>query len=65
MALVPVVLAKLWSVVPKLFAWPPVRRVAGLVERLSLLMVVGGVLFGASAVIYAVRLASAADPACE
>jgi DMSO/TMAO reductase YedYZ molybdopterin-dependent catalytic subunit len=45
LALVPVVLAKLWSVVPKLFAWPPWRSVASLLERLSLVLVVGGVIF--------------------
>ena len=45
LALVPVVLAKLWSVAPKLFEWPPVRSVAQALERLSLLMIVGGVLF--------------------
>src|SRR6185437_3445208 len=28
LALVPVVLAKLWSVLPRLFAWPPVRSLA-------------------------------------
>lgn len=44
-ALVPVVLAKLWSVAPKLFEWPPVRSPAQALERLSLLMVVGGILF--------------------
>ncbi|MDG4800654.1 molybdopterin-dependent oxidoreductase [Micromonospora sp. WMMD980] len=43
--LVPVVLAKLWSVVPKLFAWPPARSVAQVLERLSLLLLVGGILF--------------------
>jgi DMSO/TMAO reductase YedYZ molybdopterin-dependent catalytic subunit len=43
--LVPVVLAKLWSVIPKLFEWPPVRTVAHGLERLSLLMLVGGVIF--------------------
>src|SRR5437899_1527617 len=43
--MVPVVLAKLWSVVPKLFAWPAVRSVAQLAERLSLVLLVGGVLF--------------------
>jgi DMSO/TMAO reductase YedYZ molybdopterin-dependent catalytic subunit len=43
--LVPVVLAKLWSVVPKLFAWPPVRSIAALLERISLLALVGGILF--------------------
>ncbi|MEV0005480.1 molybdopterin-dependent oxidoreductase [Micromonospora sp. NPDC050980] len=43
--LVPVVLAKLWSVVPKLFAWPPARSAAQVLERLSLLLLVGGILF--------------------
>nr|WP_090276760.1 molybdopterin-dependent oxidoreductase [Mycolicibacterium komanii] len=45
LVLVPVVLAKLWSVIPRLFASPPVRSVAQLLERVSLLMLVGGVLF--------------------
>ncbi|MFG2617314.1 molybdopterin-dependent oxidoreductase [Streptomyces sp. NPDC048507] len=40
--LVPVLLAKLWSVIPKLFEWPPVRSVSHGVERLSLLLLVGG-----------------------
>ncbi|MFD3684764.1 molybdopterin-dependent oxidoreductase [Nocardiopsis sp. NPDC058631] len=43
--LVPVVLAKLWSVVPLLFHWPPVRSPAHALERLSLLFLVGGALF--------------------
>ncbi|GGU05395.1 molybdopterin-dependent oxidoreductase [Streptomyces violascens] len=43
--LVPVLLAKLWSVIPKLFEWLPVRTVAHGLERLSLLMLVGGVIF--------------------
>ena len=43
--LVPVVLAKLWSVMPKLFTWPPLRSVADLLERLSLVMIVGGIVF--------------------
>ncbi|MER5945206.1 molybdopterin-dependent oxidoreductase [Streptomyces sp. NPDC001904] len=43
--LIPVLLAKLWSVVPRLFALPPVRSVAHALERISLLMLVGGVLF--------------------
>ncbi|MGV9563614.1 molybdopterin-dependent oxidoreductase [Streptomyces sp. NPDC003480] len=43
--LVPVLLGKLWSVIPKLFEWPPVRTVAHGLERLSLLMLVGGVIF--------------------
>jgi DMSO/TMAO reductase YedYZ molybdopterin-dependent catalytic subunit len=45
LALVPVVLAKLWSVLPRLFTWPPVRSAAHSLERLSLIMIVGGVLF--------------------
>ena len=45
LALVPFVLAKLWSVLPKLFTWPPVRSAAQSLERLSLIMIVGGVLF--------------------
>ncbi|WP_435136964.1 molybdopterin-dependent oxidoreductase [Actinacidiphila sp. bgisy144] len=44
-ALVPVLLAKLWSVVPKLFALPPVRSLGHALERLSLLLLVGGGLF--------------------
>lgn len=43
--LIPVVLAKLWSVIPRLFAWPPARSIAQLLERVSLLMLVGGILF--------------------
>jgi DMSO/TMAO reductase YedYZ molybdopterin-dependent catalytic subunit len=45
LALVPIVLAKLWSVIPKLFAWPPARSVAQLVERASLALLVGSILF--------------------
>ncbi|MBY8876196.1 molybdopterin-dependent oxidoreductase [Actinacidiphila acidipaludis] len=44
-ALVPVLLAKLWSVVPKLFTLPPVRSAGHALERLSLLLLVGGGLF--------------------
>ncbi|GGU97970.1 membrane protein [Streptomyces albospinus] len=43
--LVPVLLGKLWSVIPKLFEWLPVRSFAHGLERLSLLMLVGGVIF--------------------
>ncbi|MFC4500786.1 MULTISPECIES: molybdopterin-dependent oxidoreductase [Streptomyces] len=43
--LVPVLLAKLWSVVPKLFALPPARSLAHALERISLLLLVGGGLF--------------------
>ncbi|WP_329536140.1 molybdopterin-dependent oxidoreductase [Streptomyces sp. NBC_01450] len=43
--LIPVLLAKLWSVVPKLFTLPPVRSLAHGLERVSLLLLVGGALF--------------------
>ncbi|MFG2603446.1 molybdopterin-dependent oxidoreductase [Streptomyces sp. NPDC048514] len=43
--LIPVLLAKLWSVVPKLFTLPPARSVAHALERVSLLLLVGGGLF--------------------
>jgi DMSO/TMAO reductase YedYZ molybdopterin-dependent catalytic subunit len=43
--LIPVLLAKLWSVVPKLFALPPARSLAHALERISLLLLVGGGLF--------------------
>jgi DMSO/TMAO reductase YedYZ molybdopterin-dependent catalytic subunit len=45
LVLVPVVLAKLWSVIPQLFAWPPFQSLARLLERISLMMVVGGIVF--------------------
>jgi DMSO/TMAO reductase YedYZ molybdopterin-dependent catalytic subunit len=45
LVLIPVVLAKLWSVIPKLFVWPPARSIAQVLERVSLLMLVGGILF--------------------
>ena len=45
LVLVPVVLAKLWSVIPKLFAWPPLRSVTHALERVSLLLLVGSILF--------------------
>ncbi|MEU6217503.1 molybdopterin-dependent oxidoreductase [Streptomyces sp. NPDC047022] len=43
--LIPVLLAKLWSVLPKLFALPPARSLAHALERISLLLLVGGGLF--------------------
>ena len=44
-ALIPVLLAKLWSVLPRLFTLPPVRSLAHALERISLLLLVGGALF--------------------
>lgn len=40
-AAVPLLLAKLWTVYPRLFAWPPVRSVAHLLERASIAALVG------------------------
>ncbi len=45
LVLVPVVIAKLWSVIPRLFVWPPARSIAQMLERISLVMLVGGILF--------------------
>jgi DMSO/TMAO reductase YedYZ molybdopterin-dependent catalytic subunit len=42
---VPLLLAKLWSVIPRLFVFPPVRSPAQAIERLSLLGLVGGAAF--------------------
>ncbi len=45
LAAFPILLAKLWSVIPKLFDWPPARSPAQALERLSLALLVGGALF--------------------
>jgi DMSO/TMAO reductase YedYZ molybdopterin-dependent catalytic subunit len=45
LVLTPVLLAKLWSVIPKLFSWPPAASVAKALERLSLVLIVGGAVF--------------------
>ena len=45
LVLVPVLLAKLWSVLPKLFEWPPLRNPAHALERVSLFLLVGGGVF--------------------
>ncbi len=45
LTLVPIVLFKLWSVLPKLFEWPPLRSPAHALERLSLFLLVGGAVF--------------------
>ncbi|HEX4491290.1 MAG TPA: molybdopterin-dependent oxidoreductase [Acidimicrobiia bacterium] len=41
-ASVPLLLAKLWTVYPKLFRWPPFDDLADIVERVSLLPLIGG-----------------------
>jgi len=44
-ASIPLLLAKLWAVFPKLFTWPPARGIAHAVERASLVPLVAGSLF--------------------
>jgi DMSO/TMAO reductase YedYZ molybdopterin-dependent catalytic subunit len=44
-AAIPILLTKLWSVMPKLFEWPPVRSAAHAIDRISLALLVGGSLF--------------------
>ena len=45
LAAVPLLAAKLWSVYPRLFVWPPVRGVAHGLERLSIAVLVSATLF--------------------
>ncbi|MGY0236718.1 molybdopterin-dependent oxidoreductase [Longispora urticae] len=45
LAAVPLLAAKLWSVFPKLFAWPPFRDPAHALERLSVLVLASAALF--------------------
>jgi DMSO/TMAO reductase YedYZ molybdopterin-dependent catalytic subunit len=45
LASIPLLLAKLWVVYPKLFAWPPFTSVAHLVERLAIFPLVAGGVF--------------------
>jgi DMSO/TMAO reductase YedYZ molybdopterin-dependent catalytic subunit len=44
-AAVPLLLAKLWTVYPRLFQWPPVRSVGHALERLSVAVLVAGAVF--------------------
>ncbi|GAB3410533.1 molybdopterin-dependent oxidoreductase [Schumannella luteola] len=39
-ASIPLLLAKLWTVFPRLFEWPPIRSLAGVLERLSIAVLV-------------------------
>jgi DMSO/TMAO reductase YedYZ molybdopterin-dependent catalytic subunit len=43
--LVPVLIAKLWSVIPKLFAWPPAPNGAEVLTKLANLLLVGSAFF--------------------
>ncbi|HEY6695204.1 MAG TPA: molybdopterin-dependent oxidoreductase [Solirubrobacteraceae bacterium] len=42
---VPFLLAKLWSVIPRLFAWPPARSPAQAIERLGIALLVASAVF--------------------
>ena len=42
---VPFLLAKLWSVIPRLFVWPPVASPAQAIERLSIALLVSSAVF--------------------
>ncbi|MCQ9182994.1 molybdopterin-dependent oxidoreductase [Streptomyces sp. IBSBF 2953] len=44
-AAIPLLLAKLWTVYPRLFAWPPLRSVKHALERLSVGVLVAGAVF--------------------
>ncbi|WP_431999534.1 molybdopterin-dependent oxidoreductase [Streptomyces sioyaensis] len=44
-AAIPLLLAKLWAVYPRLFGWPPVRSVKHALERLSVAVLVAASLF--------------------
>ena len=44
-ATVPLLLAKLWVVAPKLLEWPPARSIGHALERLALVPLVGGSVF--------------------
>ncbi|MGV9774945.1 molybdopterin-dependent oxidoreductase [Streptosporangium sp. NPDC003464] len=45
LATIPLLLAKLWAVYPKLWQWPPFRSAAHAVERAFVLLLVAGALF--------------------
>jgi DMSO/TMAO reductase YedYZ molybdopterin-dependent catalytic subunit len=45
LASVPLLLAKLWTVYPLLWEWPPIRSVAHALERLSIVPLIAGAIF--------------------
>ena len=45
LVLVPVVITSSDRVIPRLLVWPPARSIAQVLERISLVMLVGGILF--------------------
>jgi DMSO/TMAO reductase YedYZ molybdopterin-dependent catalytic subunit len=45
LVVIPFLLAKLWSVIPRLFVWPPVSSPAQAIERLGLALLVSSAIF--------------------
>ena len=45
LASIPLLLAKLWTVYPRFWGWPPARTIAAAIERISLIGLVGGAIF--------------------
>jgi len=45
LAAIPLLLAKLWTVYPRLFAWPTARTLVQLLERVSIAVLVAGAIF--------------------
>ncbi|SQD94511.1 Oxidoreductase molybdopterin binding protein [Parafrankia sp. Ea1.12] len=45
LASVPLLLAKLWTVYPRLWEWPPVRTVAHALERITIIPLIAGAIF--------------------
>ena len=45
LVVVPMLLVKLWSVIPRLFAWPPAATPAQAIERIGIALLVGGAVF--------------------
>lgn len=54
LAAIPLLLAKLWSVIPRLFAWPPVKSPAEVIERVAI-----GLLVSSSVFLFATGVANA------
>ena len=45
LASIPLLLAKLWTVYPRLYSWPPVKSLVHALERLSIAVLVAGAIF--------------------
>jgi DMSO/TMAO reductase YedYZ molybdopterin-dependent catalytic subunit len=45
LVVIPLLLVKLWSVIPRLFAWPPVGSPSAAIERAAIALLVGSAIF--------------------